>query len=750
MGQVSCFLRIALLGGLFAVAAGVDGQENFFEVKKDRGVPRIFLNGKVIPSRIFFGSFKHGHFRYSREAVPREYGYASRIAGVQIFEGHGELLWQEGELEKIKAGNQETADRFFKANPDGFMLVRVLTTPPAWWFQLHPEAGSLWNTGKSGRFSGQRLPALASELYQREVTDALRRTIRFYEETYPGRIAGYHLAGLHTSEWLYDTFYLRESEGYDPSTRTGFRRYLKEKYRNDAALQQAWQDPKATLETAEVPAHAERTGDGRNFLREPAADQKLLDFFVFHTELVSTTIRNLAKVVREERPGRLVGFFYGYTALGSWYGGGGKSGYLSLRKVLESPDVDFFCSPFNYNGRRRNQTVVTQGVLQSIAAAGKLWLNEDDTATYLGYVTNDGGPSMMSACRTPRETADMLRRNLVFSYLNNHALWWMDLNGAGWFDDPDIWLTMKEFLPLEEALLADPRPFEPECAVALDQRGAMHFIGEHSKEGGPPNFATDHIFQFGYIGAPLGVYLQDDILNGRSRSKLTLFLSCYALDAGQRSAMRAYAAENGCIWLWAPGYIDLESGRFSLDAVRETTGFAVRQVPDEVTLAVTATAAGKAVGLPDKMGPALRYGVPDIVKVRPVLSPEVKTNDKVLGVYSNKDPAVVLRMVNGKPHIFCGTTVIPPELFRYAGKLSGVHFYTEPGPAVFSNGREIALYAPKDLTAVITPKQPGKLVEYFTGRKYDGDKITVSLKTGETFLLSPAGVTIQDKQQDSK
>lgn len=297
---MKCLLRLALPGLLLASAFVLHGEENFFEVKKDRGVPRIFRNGKVVPSRIFLGSFRHGHFAYAREAVPREFGYASRIAGVDIFEGHGDLLWREGDLEKMKKVNRETADRFFGAHPGGFMSVRILTTPPAWWFERHPEVRSRWNNGKSGLFNNQSLPALASELYQREVADALRRTIRFYEETYPGRIAGYHIAGLHTSEWVYDTFYLRELEGYDPSTRTGFRRYLAEKYRTDAALRQAWRDPSATLAAAEVPTHAERIGNGRDFLREPAVDRKLLDFFEFHTELVSTTICNLARVARAE------------------------------------------------------------------------------------------------------------------------------------------------------------------------------------------------------------------------------------------------------------------------------------------------------------------------------------------------------------------------------------------------------------------------------------------------------------------
>ncbi|MBQ8755913.1 MAG: beta-galactosidase [Lentisphaeria bacterium] len=708
---------------------------DFYEVKKDRGVPRIFKNGKVMPSRIFFGSFAHIKFPHAREVVPREFSYAKKVAGVDIFEGHGDLLWSDGDLEKIKAFNKERMDRFFKANPEGFLLVRLVVNPPGWWYKKHPDGLTKWADGRPGRF-----PNLASETYQKEVNEALRRTIRFYEETYPGRMIGYHPAGLRTSEWLYDEHYTTDSEGYDRTTVLGFRKFLKEKYRTDDALKKAWNDPDVTFNTAAVPTHEERKGDGIYFLKEPAKDAKLIDFYTFRTELISSTICRMAKTIKTEQPGRLTCFFYGYTSLASWYGGGGKTGYLAFRNVLNSPDVDIFCSPFSYNWRRRNQPLTNQGITDSIAAAGKLWLNEDDTVTHLGYTCSDGGPATLSPCYTPQETADMLRRNLLFTYMKNHAIWWMDLNGAGWFDEEEMWLTMKEFIPLEKELLNEPVAFEPELAIALDQRGALHFIGEHAKEGAPPNFAVDHIGYYASAGAPYGVYLQDDVLAGKTKSRLTLFLSCYALDAAQRRQMREYSAKNSCIWLWAPGWIDLESGRASVENVETATGFKVKLLPHETSLAVKTTPQGRAIGLPAEMGPRLRYGVPTVSKVMPILSPIPQKGDLVLGVYENGEPAVILRKVNGIPQVFCGTTVVPVELFRYAAKLNGVHFYTDIGPAVYSNGRDVGVYATADGTVKVTPKVPGTYVDYFSRKRYSGKVFDIPMKQGNSVLLLPEKV----------
>ena len=715
------FFGAAVLLSLSAVAG--------FELRVDHGVPRIVHDGAVVPSRVFFGSFMHGGFPKSWETVPRQFSYALD-AGVPFFETHGDLFWEGCDEAEVAALNRRRADAFFAAAKGRpcWMIVRLLCNPPTWWMDAHPETYSGWNDKSklTGWVAKHPLQTLASPVYQDAALQAIRRTVAFYECAYPGRMAGYHLAGLHTSEWVYDGFYTRETEGYDEPTRKGFAAYLKGKY------------GESTADMA-IPPHAQRVGDGVKFLREPAdpADAKLVDFNDYRTRLVSATIRRFARAAREAQPGRLIGFFYGYITQGSWFGGGGRNGYLSLREVLDSPDIDFFCSPFNYNWRRATQPLATQGMLHSIARAGKLWLNEDDTATYLACRTNDGGPSMMSKCPTPAETADMLRRNLAYTYLNNHAIWWMDLNGAGWFDDPEIWKTMKEFAPLERDLLAEPSAAEPEFAVAYDHRGALHFEGEHAKESAPPNWAENMVGAFSSLGAPLGVYLVDDILAGRApKVRAAVFPTSYAMDTGTRRRMRAWAATHGAIWVWAPGYVDLETGRASLAAVKETTGFEVRELSPETDPRVAVTETGRRFGLPAKFGPNPRFGASRLDTYSPVLSPVVREGDVVLANYLCGEPAVVSRRLSdGASHVFCGTYQVPGELVRGVASASGVHFYAGNGTAVYTNGREIGVYAMKDGAVAVTPKTAGCYRDYFTGRVFTGATFAVPMRRGETVIL---------------
>jgi len=714
-----------VIAGFLAVAAGADD----FVLRRDRGVPRIFRNGEVMPSRVFFGSFAHGGFPKSWEAVPRQFAYALD-AGVPFFETHGDLFWDGCDEAQVAALNRKRAQAFFavaKGRPC-WMIVRLLCNPPRGWRAAHPEACVGWSDPSklTGWIAKHPMQTLASSVYQEAAEKAIRKTIAFYEREFPGRMAGYHLAGLHTSEWVYDGLYTRETEGYDEPTRKGFRDYLAKKYGTVAP-------------DADVPSHARRVGDGVKFLREPAdaADARLVDFNDYRTRLVSETICRFAHTARAACPGRLIGFFYGYITQGSWYGGGGRSGYLSLRAVLDSPDVDFFCSPFNYNWRRADQPLATQGVMHSIARAGKLWLNEDDTATYLACRTNDGGPSMHSKCPTPAETADMLRRNLVYTYLSNQAIWWMDLNGAGWFDDPAIWRTMKALEPLERDLLAAPVTADPEFAVAFDHRGALHFEGEHAKESAPPNWAENMVGEFSSLGAPIGVYLADDLLAGRAESvRMAVFPTSYAMDGAGRRAMRDWAKTHGAIWVWAPGYIDLDAGRASLDAVHAATGFKVRELAVDVVPKVAATQAGRGLGLPAKFGPCVRFGAPKLDTYKPVLSPVPEAGDVVLANYLSGEPAVVLRKnPSGAPQVFCGTYQVPRELVRAVAAAAGVHFYAPMGSAVYTNGRDIGVYAMKEGAVEVTPKTPGSFTDYFTGRKFAGPSFVIPMRKGETVLL---------------
>jgi beta-galactosidase len=76
---------------------------------------------------------------------------------------------------------------------------------------------------------------------------------------------------------------------------------------------------------------------------------------------------------------------------------------------------------------------------ESVALAGKMWLQEDDTRTYLATGTF---PGWQDGADTLVGTNKLLLRNTAQCALRNFATWWMDLGGTGWFNDPQLWATL--------------------------------------------------------------------------------------------------------------------------------------------------------------------------------------------------------------------------------------------------------------------------------------------------------------------
>ena len=138
-----------------------------------------------------------------------------------------------------------------------------------------------------------------------------------------------------------------------------------------------------------------------------------------------------------------------------------------LRRVLGSPDIDILCSPISYFDRGLGGSAPSMSAAESVALAGKMWLNEDDTHTYLATGTPPGSRDHVT---TLEATNAELTRNVAEEALRNFATWWMDLGATGWFRDRGMWQQMTKLQALDDALLHSPTPFHPEIAAVVDER----------------------------------------------------------------------------------------------------------------------------------------------------------------------------------------------------------------------------------------------------------------------------------------
>src|SRR5271166_521634 len=138
------------------------------------------------------------------------------------------------------------------ANPRALLLPRMGMTPPEWWQEEHRDDVMQWENGRRG------LAVVASPGYRRDAAERLRDLVAHLEAKFGDHVAGYHPCGQNTGEWFSEGTWETPLSGYAVADQIAWRVWLKGHYRFDSALQGAWQDAKATLETASAPSPALR------------------------------------------------------------------------------------------------------------------------------------------------------------------------------------------------------------------------------------------------------------------------------------------------------------------------------------------------------------------------------------------------------------------------------------------------------------------------------------------------------------
>jgi len=570
--------------------------------------------------------------------------------------------------------------------------------------------------------SQQSQGVVASPVYRRDAAARVAALVEHLEAKFGSHMGGYHPCGQNTGEWFYQGTWEKLLSGYAPADRVAWRTWVRERYRSEAALQRAWHDATATRNDATVPAAAQRRAAPNGVLRDPATEKLLIDFAEFQQQAMADLVCELAHAVRRASRGRkLVVFFYGYVfEFGPIRLGPSTCGHYALRRVLDCPAIDVLCSPISYFDRGIGGSAPAMTAAESVALAGKMWLYEDDTRTYLG---SGEFPGQFDGAKDLAETKTMLLRNVAQEATRNFATWWMDLGMTGWFNDERMWEEMRRLAPLDRMFLENRLPFRPEVAAVIDEHAMLETSASAWTLTEPGIYQVRR--PLGRLGAPYGQYLLDDVLSGRVRSKLYVFLNAWQLSGGQRKALLARSRGAGRVWCFAPGLHD--GNRTSPEAMRELTGF--RLVPVSPAKAwAEPTKTGRALGLQSA------FGVQSVVA--PLFAASDATPEETLATYPDGTAAVALRRTANEWSFFVGAPGLSSDLLRLAAHKAGVHLYTETDCNVYANGSVIALHAALDGPITVNTGKNRKVYDALSGEVVgDGPRVTLDLKKGDTRVL---------------
>lgn len=607
-------------------------------------------------------------------------------------------------------------------DPKGLLLPRFGLEPPGWWKEQHPEEVMLYDDGSRG------MVCVASEVWRREANEALRAFVTHLEAKYGEHILGYHPCGQNTGEWFYDQSWSNKLNGFSPAMNRGFRAWVRRKYGGDVtALRRAWGEAALTFEAVTVPSREERLASTLGAFRDPVAERKLVDWYEYKQVAMVEPLEQFARTIKEATKGRkLTVYFYGYLFDMSGIPRGPQtSGHLALARLLDCPEVDVLCSPISYFDRGLGGSGPFMVPVDSVASHGKLWLNEDDTRTYLSSPQAGFG-----RVDTPEQTRWVHTRNLANILVRRLTCWWMDLPGLGWLNADDIWAHLSTLKRLYDRDLGRPSRYTPEVAVVVDEKSLFYLASSRALTR---PLLYELRASFNRLGAPVGIYLLNDLVAGRvPEAKLYLFPNAFALTGTERAALARTVRREGkvSVWFYGAGFLrDTAEVAHMSDLLEFPLTLEREPEPPQVQLTeaehpLLADLQGKTFGTPQPLTPLF-------------IPAEGASGVKVLGRYRQSGrPAVAVKTGDGYTTLYLGTLTVPATLLRNCARLAGVWLYADAGEVVQTDGRWLALTASEAGLKTVRLPRPASVRNALTGELL-GTGIRewrVELKKGETRL----------------
>jgi hypothetical protein len=682
--------------GVPRAAGGVAAQPLVAQVKLYNGAPTLFLDGEPAFAGMCWVD------RPSTEGWRDAEGAAVVAkAGIHIYSfdaGKG-FEWVEPKAGCSDAFDFSTVEarygRIIAVDPQARFHLRLHfeVQPGDWWMRAYPGECEITSEGKP---FGQ---SFASEVWRQQVKDFLRAFIAHLNRTgLIDRITAFQPGAGHTGEWVKGEASMSALCGdYSEPMRRHFRSWLRQHYAGDlAAFRAAWNDPHISFDTAEVPSAEQQLQAKLYTFRDPARERNVIDYYRCYADLSSDLVIDFCRTVKEATGGKkLAGAFYGYLMELAWNGGFfgerpesdystyQRSGHLGLRRVLESPYVDFLVCPYSYGYRGLGGDAPAMQPAESARLHGKLCIIEDDTRTHISPDPNYGHVNSLS------ESITILRRNFAQVVTHGQGMWWLfeSINPG---KEPAFGPLLEGFHELGQFLLQTDRTPSAEIALLLDDLSFFYETNRNNLD--VPLVFEQRLWGLPRLGAPFDTFLLQDFIEGRLRPyKLYIFLNSFQLDRARREALQRELRKDGrvALWIYAPGY--LEEGP-SLEHMQELTGFkfGVGEQPWGPLVHITDFAHPITAGLPQD----LFWGTNS--KLSPIFyldDPDAHVLGQVVFSQGNCKPGMGVKTFPGWTSIYVAAPNLPAPVLRGMARFAGVHLYNQEGDV---------LYATRELLAVHT------------------------------------------------
>ncbi|MCQ2396319.1 MAG: beta-galactosidase [Lentisphaeria bacterium] len=694
-------------------------------VVQENGLSCIQINGKTVnPTHTWFS----GHSEVNRHEQQCAYEAGLRIVAIDVREaGFYETGFDYRHFD-------EFIEMEIEDNPDAYFLIYTDFDGRyhRWWSDAHPEALCRPEDGAEtmGAYAGrqEKLPSMGSRVWRDTYASILRNLIRHIKESpYASRIMGFHVASGISWEWLHWGGQNNQLCDYSECGQQDFRRFLKLKYSTDEALQKAWNQKDVTLDTAKVPSEKQRRNPADGHYYDVNTERNVLDYHEYQHFVISDCITELAGVIKEETDRKsLVGAFFGYTCF-MYEAGlfGQSSGHYNVRKVLDSPDVDYLIAPVAYSGRQPGSTTGTMSTFWSCNANGKIFFNHADFRTQ--WASGDD-----YCVDSLKKSIQILHRELARNLAQGNAIQIMDFTRGWTLGDKRLCDIVTDMLDVMGKYRGKTKDFPKKdyLLVVIDEEFQGHFALEN-----PPldrEWVYYQLMNLDMSGVPHRVVLFSDLMKHPELQQYGgyLFLSPYLLDDEKTAFLQNKIIDAGkfAAFVGAPGLCSPE-GLTSKTAER-LFGIPCRFVKDDVELRCNATQLW-----PELNG--LSWGCIQPKEHGFLLLPENATQEQIVGTLADGTPAALYLTGNGRKVFWSAAPGLKPPLLRALAKRAGIPVISEQNDGIYTGCGFVGIHAHADGEKTIHLPESGSVTEILSGKTWPQGTtdITIPMKLGDTAIF---------------
>lgn len=515
-------------------------------VELKNGLPTLFIDNRAVtemayttyfPERSRHADFAAAGYRiffvnlsFTTSSINTDTGFTPFRVG--IFEEEGREDYSEFE---------DNVSRILAECPDAIIFPRIYISMPRWWVKSHPN--DVIATPK-----GEEREEMFSEAFRADGEKLLTRLIDHIKNApYAERVGGFMICAAWTQEW----FYRSHDGGLGEPAREPYRRWVLENYGIDGA---------------DIPdkSEYEYKGEARQ------SSENARRYSIFCNLAMAESLDFFASVVKRETGRRqVVGAFYGYTFEIMTP----IAGTYALRRVIDSPNLDYFSCPNSYiNNRSFGMDWADMIPVDSLKKHGKLAFIECDIRTYLttsiqnarpGEYPDDiytvNGVSLWVGPPTQTLSLFAIRKSFAHQITKGSAIWWFDMWG-GWFADPILMQEIAEMKKIYDTGLAvrDDMP-SAEVVYFADEESYANVYSNSPQISG---IYTSRI-AIGKSGVPYDTCAVRDAEEVLGKYKAAIFPFPIPSEAGER-AMKL-CEERGIPYLRATA----EHPELSLEEIRD-------------------------------------------------------------------------------------------------------------------------------------------------------------------------------------